>query len=243
MNKDALEQILKRNGTSDYETYLNINALFASQTDFSDLCNGDELQFQIVHQMQELLMKLIGYTILNINHCLKEEKTNQALMLFKRVHAYQTNMLTILDLLNTMSPKEYQEIRQKLGNGSGKDSPGFKIMGQVFKSIWQTYKHYYLEKKQLTIEQIYDNQFNYCEAYMIAECLVDFEMQFHRFLFQHYQIVNRSIGTEAKSLNGNDIKKLQARMAVKYFPELWEVRSRMTDHWGSQYGVVREPIK
>jgi tryptophan 2,3-dioxygenase len=29
---------------------------------------------------------------------------------------------------------------------------------------------------------------------------------------------------------------------VTFFPELWEIRSQMTDSWGSQYGVVRDSL-
>jgi tryptophan 2,3-dioxygenase len=27
-----------------------------------------------------------------------------------------------------------------------------------------------------------------------------------------------------------------------FFPELWEIRSHMTDAWGGQYGVVRDSL-
>ena len=30
-----------------------------------------------------------------------------------------------IEILHAMSPREYQDIRLKLGNGSGQDSPGF----------------------------------------------------------------------------------------------------------------------
>jgi len=61
-------------GTTDYERYLNTKTLFSCQSDFSEFCNGDELQFQIVHQIQELLMKLIAYTLLDIDEYIKDEK-------------------------------------------------------------------------------------------------------------------------------------------------------------------------
>ena len=51
----------------DYELYLNTEALLACQKPFSALCNKDELQFQIVHQVEELWMKLIAYTLLDID--------------------------------------------------------------------------------------------------------------------------------------------------------------------------------
>jgi tryptophan 2,3-dioxygenase len=31
-------------------------------------------------------------------------------------------------------------------------------------------------------------------------------------------------------------------MRHKFFPELWEIRSQMTDKWGAEYGVKRHPL-
>ena len=188
-------------------------------------------------------MKLINYTLLDINECMKNLQTNKVIILFKRVHVNQITMLHLLDALGTMSPKEYQEIRKKLGRGSGRQSPGFKIITQTFKPLWLAYKTNYLEKNNISLDQLYDTKFNHTDAYVIAENLLEFEILFQRFLAQHMQVVNRSIGSEAKSLNGNDIKGLNNRMSMKFFPELWQVRSDMTDRWGQEYGYTREPIQ
>ena len=240
MNKEIFFEKMSQTGASDYELYLNTNTLLFCQTSFADLCNGDELQFQIVHQAEELLMKLINYTLLDINECMKNLQTNKVIILFKRVHVNQITMLHLLDALGTMSPKEYQEIRKKLGRGSGRQSPGFKIITQTFKPLWLAYKTNYLEKNNISLDQLYDTKFNHTDAYVIAENLLEFEILFQRFLAQHMQVVNRSIGSEAKSLNGNDIKGLNNRMSMKFFPELWQVRSDMTDRWGQEYGYTRE---
>src|SRR5581483_7921136 len=105
-------------GTLDYERYLNTKQLLACQKDFAEFCNHDELQFQTVHQVEELWMKLIGYTLLDVDEYLQAEETNRVVTLMKRVHIALRLMIEQLALLETMSPKEYQEIRLQLGNGS-----------------------------------------------------------------------------------------------------------------------------
>lgn len=242
MDKDTFFSLMRATGTSDYEVYLKTHELFSCQTDFNDLCNNDELQFQIVHQIEELLMKLIGFTLVEIKDCMQQRQINKVVSLFKRVHQSQKIILNTLHLLGTMSPKEYQQIRLKLGRGSGRDSPGFKAILRMFTPLWETYKTNYLEKNDITLDEVYDTEFNYSDAYIVAECLVEFEILFQQFLTQHMQIVNRSIGTEAKSLNGNDVQKLNQRIASKFFPELWKIRSEMTDRWGQEYGYVRDSI-
>ena len=48
MDREFFYSIMNGEGTLDYEIYLNTRALLSCQKGFHDLCNGDELQFQIV---------------------------------------------------------------------------------------------------------------------------------------------------------------------------------------------------
>ena len=46
----------------------------------------------------------------------------------RHIHRLMRMMTAQLDLFETMSPGEYQQIRLQLGDGSGQDSPGFKFL-------------------------------------------------------------------------------------------------------------------
>src|SRR6185437_7046708 len=92
MDRRHFYEIMNGEGTFDYEIYLNTKALLSCQKDFDAFCNGDELQFQIVHQVEELWMKLIGYTLLDIDDYLQQENTNRVVSLFRRVHTAQRLM-------------------------------------------------------------------------------------------------------------------------------------------------------
>lgn len=128
MNRTKYQKMMQGAGQLDYEIYLNTAALLDCQKDTGDFCNPDELQFMIVHQVAELWMKLMASTLLDIDDELKERNSLKALTLFRRVHICQEMMTAQLALLETMSPKDYQEIRLLLGNGSGQESPGFRVL-------------------------------------------------------------------------------------------------------------------
>jgi tryptophan 2,3-dioxygenase len=117
VNREQFYALMGGEGTLDYELYLNTKSLLACQSKFEELCNRDELQFQIVHQVEELWMKLIAYSLLDIDEFLQQHNTNRVLTLFRRVHTAQRLMIQQMALLEIMSPKEYQDIRQRLGNG------------------------------------------------------------------------------------------------------------------------------
>ena len=242
MDREFFYSFMNGEGTLDYELYLNTKALLSCQKDFKEFCNPDELQFQIVHQVEEMWMKLIGYTLLDIDDYIQQENTNRILTLFRRVHIAQRLMIDELSLLETMSPKEYQEVRLRLGNGSGQESPGFRTLLRMHTPLWQSFQTTYLDKHGLTIEKIYNSEYTHSDAYVVAEAFAEFDELFQRFRAVHMQLIMRTIGLGAKSLKGRAVEMLNEGIRIRFFPELWEIRSHMTDTWGGQYGAVRDSI-
>jgi tryptophan 2,3-dioxygenase len=242
MDREYFYSIMNGEGTLDYELYLNTCALLSCQKAFQDYVNGDELQFQIVHQVEEMWMKLINYTLLDIDDFMQQENTNRVVTLFRRVHIALRMMTTQLDLLETMSPKEYQGIRLKLGNGSGQESPGFRVMLKMHPFLWKSFQEHYLTKHGLTIEKIYDSQYSHDDSYVVAECLAEFDELFQKFRSAHMQLIHRTIGLGARSLKGRSVEMLREGMRIQFFPELWQIRNEMTDRWGGQYGAVRDAL-
>ncbi len=242
MNREQFYAIMNGEGTLDYEKYLNTKALLSCQSDFDELCNRDEMQFQIVHQVEELWMKLIAYTLLDVDDYLQQQNTPRVLTLFRRIHATQRMMIQQIGLLETMSPKEYQDIRQRLGNGSGQESPGFRVLLKMYQPIWNSFEENYLKKHGLTVEAIYDSKYDHGPAYVVAEALAEFDELFQKFRFEHMQLIHRTIGFGSMSLKGRPVEILEDGMRHKFFPQLWEIRNEMTDRWGAQYGVKRDPI-
>ena len=242
MDRDHFYSIMNGEGTLDYEIYLNTKKLLSCQKDFHEFCNRDELQFQIVHQVEELWMKVIGYTLLDIDDYLQQENTNRVLTLFRRVHLALRLMTDQLGLLETMSPKEYQEIRLQLGHGSGQESPGFRVLLKMHLPLWESFQNHYLNKYGLTVEKIYNSEYSHSDAYIVAEALAEFDELFQKFRYHHLQLIHRSIGLGAKSLKGRSVELLENGLQVQFFPQLWEIRNKMTDKWGAEYGVVRDSI-
>jgi len=242
MDRDYFYKKMQGEGHTDYEIYLNTRRLLSCQSDFEELCNGDELQFQIVHQIQELLMKLLAYTLMDIDAYIQTENTNRILTLFKRVYRLQEKMIHLFSLLDTMSPKEYLEIRLKLGGGSGLGSPGFRTLFEMGKPLWESFKSNYLDNHDLTVQKIYDDAYSHSDAYVVAEALADYDELFQRFRYHHLQHIQRSIGLGSKSLKGRPVQLLEKGLNHRFFPDLWEIRNKMTDRWTSDYGEVRDSL-
>lgn len=242
MDRKQFYEQMAGDGTLDYELYLNTPRILSAQKDFDTVCNKDEMQFQIVHQVEELWMKLAAYTLLDIDEYIQAGNANRVITLFRRVHLIIRMMTEQLGLLETMSPKEYQEIRLQLGNGSGQESPGFRVLLKMHRPLWRSYAARYLEPEGRTVEDVYNDGYSHDDAYMVAECLAEYDALFQKFRYHHIQLIHRSIGLEAKSLKGRSVELLTDGLKTRFFPELWAVRSHMTDVWGGEYGVVRDSI-
>jgi tryptophan 2,3-dioxygenase len=240
MNRSAYYAMLSGPETLDYERYLSTSRLLACQKPFDALCNADELQFQIVHQVEELWMKLIAYTLLDIDDYLQAGGAHRVVTLFGRCNSLVKLMTEQLGLLETMSPKEYQQIRLQLGNGSGQESPGFRVLLHMPQELWRSYEARYLAGR--TVRDVYDQGYAHDDAYVVAEAMLSFDEAFQKFRTSHMQLIFRSIGIGSKSLKGRPIELLEAGLRHRFFPALWDVRAEMTDAWGAAYGQVRESL-
>jgi tryptophan 2,3-dioxygenase len=114
-----------RRGRSDYERYLNTEELLALQKG-RRVVHRDELLFQVVHQSSELWLKLAWNDTAAAAALVAGEDVPGALRLLRRASLCLRYVTAQLDMLEQMSPWEYQEIRKVLGHGSGFDSPGVK---------------------------------------------------------------------------------------------------------------------
>jgi len=242
MDRKAIEARLTDPEQLDYGIYLNADRLLACQKPWDDLVNGDELQFMIVHQVEELWMKLMAATLLDADAAMAAKQGLKALSLLQRVHVIQRLMTAQLDLIETMSPKAYQQIRLMLGNGSGQESPGFRVLLEMPPHMWATYREHWLEAQGRSVRDVYDTGFAHDEAYLLAEALLEFDEQFQKFRASHIHLVNRSIGLGSKSIKGRPVDLLNAGARHRFFPELWNVRGEMTDAWGASHGTERPSL-
>ena len=124
--EDFSEPILPGAAASDYERYLNTEELLALQKGPDEWVHRDELLFQTVHQSSELWLKLAWNEVAEAADLVTAGDLAAALRLLRRPVLCLRFVTSQLDMLEQMSPWEYQEIRKVLGHGSGFDSPGFR---------------------------------------------------------------------------------------------------------------------
>jgi tryptophan 2,3-dioxygenase len=216
---------------TEYEKYIRTEGLLALQKAADELSCHDEMQFQIVHQVAELWMKLIEFEVRHMADLLAADRLALATSTLRRIGRIQRLVAVQLDLLDTMSPKAYMTVRAGLGRGSGQESPGFRTLLRLPGEImWPAFEGV-LERRGVTLRDIYEEPEAQHELFSLAEGLVDYDQLLQAWRHRHLMLVYRIIGVGTPSLKGKPSDLLAHGMKQRFFPKLWEVRDELFADW------------
>ena len=226
-HEDFSEPILEGEGESDYERYLNTDALLRLQKTADEWVHRDELLFQTVHQSSELWLKLAWNDVEAATGHVEAAEIPAALRLLRRSALCIRYATTQLDMLEQMSPWEYQEIRKVLGHGSGFDSPGWREIRRVTPALGQAF-HASREQAGLSLADVYVQGREHEELYQLAEALMEWDELINLWRIRHYKVVARVIGDSVVGTQGTPVEVLGRLVHHVFFPELWRVRNELT---------------
>lgn len=223
-------------GKTDYEKYLRTSELLQLQTPREHWASPEEWLFQITHQTAELWMKLMLFELDRAMTFMAEEQIALACRSMAVVHDCQRLLLAQVDLIGRhLSIVEYAKIRQVLGQGSGMESPGFNWLLEKATPLWESFSAL-LQRHCLTLREIYVNYMMHPGWHALAEALMEYDDQFHKWRAAHFALVARTIGTDANSLKGLSTQVLQKGVKTRFFPELLALRSDLTNESNLAYG-------
>jgi tryptophan 2,3-dioxygenase len=226
--EDYTEPVLPGPGDSDYERYLRTDELLELQPDPARAAHRDELLFTTVHQSSELWLKLAWNEVEEATRLVEQREIGGALRLVRRASLCLQYVTQQLDMLEQMSPWEYQVVRSQLGHGSGFDSPGFREIRRVTPLLGQAFSAA-LRDRGLSLVDLYVQGRDHEDLYQLAEALIDWDERLTLWRMRHYKVVARIIGDEVVGTQGTPVELLGGLIKQKFFPELWDVRNRLTE--------------
>ena len=181
-----------------------------------------------------------------------------ALWHVQRLNALMRIVSAQLTALDTLPPQRFLQFRSFLGSSSGSQSVQFRAIeaasglrdphflhavrehGAVPPLVQEaldrpTLQELFLRllaREGTTPEGLYVGP-GPTTLFFLAEGLLEYEQQFARWRFQHVQLVERIIGPDTGGTGGTlGARYLQRTVSLRFFPVLWEVRSRL-------YGAAR----
>lgn len=109
-----------------YSDYLHLERVLDAQETLSSA--HDELLFIIQHQTSELWMKLAIHEIRSAAHAIHNDQLQPAFKMLSRVARIFEQLTGAWDVLRTMTPSEYTEFRNELGQSSGFQSYQYRAI-------------------------------------------------------------------------------------------------------------------
>jgi tryptophan 2,3-dioxygenase len=227
-DQDEFAPILPGAGGSDYERYLRTDELLALQKGPDEWVHRDELLFQTVHQSSELWLKHAWVEVEEAKRLVDTGDVAAALRLLRRANESLQYVIGFLEHLELMSPWEYQEIRRVLGHGSGFDSPGFREIRRVSPGLLEAF-HALRRERGLSLLEVYTRSREHEDLYLLAEALTEWDERVGVWRFRHFKVVARIIGEDVVGTQGTPVELLAGLIKYKMFPELWAVRTELTE--------------
>lgn len=223
------DQILSGAGASDYERYIRTEELLSLQKGPDEWLHRDELLFTIVHQSSELWLKLAASEIDQIIQYLNGDQIPRALRLLTRVTMCIEYTTTQLDMLEQMSPWDYQQVRRALGHGSGFDSPGFNAIRKSMPPLVEAFRAQ-VTKANISLLQLFLTHDQFEDLYQLAERILDVDERLILWRSRHFKVVERSIGINVVGTQGTPVEVLGRLREQTFVPELWDVRTDLTNY-------------
>ncbi len=227
--EDFSQPVLEGKGGSDYERYLRTDELLSLQKTPEESAHRDELLFQTVHQSSELWLKLAWTEAEEATKLLEQNDLDGAIRLLRRSVECMRIVLSLLDMLEQMSPWEYTRyIRPVLGHGSGFDSPGFNNIRRVSPPLGEAF-HKLRREAGLSLVELYQHGREHEQLYQLAELLIEWDERVTVWRFRHYKVVARVIGDEMVGTQGTPVELLGGLIKHELYPELWDARNELTN--------------
>jgi tryptophan 2,3-dioxygenase len=113
-----------------YISYLKVDELLELQQPESD-GEHDEMLFIVIHQTYELWFKQILHEIAELQRTLEQGDTHRSLAILGRVRTIMKTCVGQLDILETMTPLQFNTFRGRLQSASGFQSAQFRELEAV----------------------------------------------------------------------------------------------------------------
>ncbi len=204
--------------------------MLGAQRPLSD--EHDELLFIVVHQVYELWFKQLVHELQHLQRRLEAGDTAHALHTLKRVLTILKVAVAQIDVLETMTPRQFLSFRARLEAASGFQSAQFcQLTSIVGEELFASFLHYLAGEGYPSGDDV---QGALLAAYrddgepaQIAERLVDLDEGLQEWRYRHVKMVQRTIGDKSGTGGSPGVAYLQSTLFKPAFPELWAIRNQL----------------
>ncbi|SCE99873.1 tryptophan 2,3-dioxygenase [Micromonospora viridifaciens] len=244
--------VVPASAAADYKSFLHLDELMAATEQVPD--HPDGRFFVLVHQAFEVWFELIVHELVAARAALLADAVPDALHRLRRVVAVDRLLVSQLDTLATITPAGFAGLRPHLGTASGFQSVRFRdieylsglrrrghagvtsrgsadaarldrrlrepSIGDAFRAL--------LRRRGVgdPVRLLHSGRPD-SDLLALAEALLDHDEAWALWRSRHAIAVERLIGHKRGTGGSTGVEYLRSRRDERFFPELWEMRTRL----------------
>jgi tryptophan 2,3-dioxygenase len=130
----------------EYGSYLGLDQLLGAQRPRSD--EHDEMLFIVVHQVYELWFKQLLHELAYLQGRLEAGDTAHSLATARRILTILKTVVAQIDVLETMTPRQFTSFRSRLDRASGFQSAQFRELEVMLGRRDRAVLHHHAERSE-----------------------------------------------------------------------------------------------
>ncbi len=247
-----------------YGSYLQLDRLLTSQKCETSPPAHDELLFITIHQVYELWFQQLLHEATAARDAMISGQMWWAEHLLTRMAAIEQVLVSQIDVLETMTPQDFLQFRQRLSPASGFQSVQFRelefLSGAKDPSFVERFRGLSDGERQRLRDRLAEptlwdafltaisnrglpidsddtvldslrtaahDRSSYADVWSLAEALLQHDELAAAWRARHVVMVERMIGTKTGTGGSSGAEYLRSRLPLRFFPLLWELRSRL----------------
>jgi tryptophan 2,3-dioxygenase len=233
-----------------YGDFLRLDTLLALQCESAEV--HDTHFFFTVHQVFELMFKIVLYELDSAVAALGEDQVARAIHFLRRIRAVEDSMVALVPTLETISPGGFAALRSTLAASSGLQSVQFReiefrsglkdpaylrlpnLAGAdrlrlrrrlAEPSLWDEFRRLCRRRGDPDLVELYRAEVPDHELVRLAEAMLDHDEGFGLWRSRHVPMVERVIGRRPGTGGTSGAAYLKSTVDKRFYPELWELRT------------------
>ncbi len=246
-----------------YADLLQLDTLLSADSGIPQ--HPDGRFFIVVHQVYELWFEVVLDELETARDAMREAASADALYALRRVASIDRLLLAQLDTLNTISPAGFAGLRTHLGTASGLQSVRFREIEYLSglrerdfsnyagrtgaersrllrrlrePSVWDGFLALLHHRGLPDATALYGSGRPDSDLLELAEAMVDHDETWALWRNRHAVMVERMIGRNSGTGGSSGVDYLNSRRDERFFPQLWQLRTRLTAPDGPAGAVV-----
>ncbi|MGA8118149.1 MAG: tryptophan 2,3-dioxygenase family protein [Actinocatenispora sp.] len=240
-----------------YADLLHLDTLMSAARQMPE--HPDGRFFIMVHQVYELWFEVVLEELTVARDAMMADRAADALYSLRRVASIDRLLLAQIETLTTISPAGFDSLRPHLGTASGLQSVRFREIEYLSglrerdftgyagrtgaersrllrrlrePSVWDGFLALLERRGEPDPVRLYRSGRPDSDLVEIAESMLDHDETWAMWRMRHAVVVERMIGRKTGTGGSSGVDYLNSRRDERFFPQLWHLRSRITQQDG-----------